>query len=121
MVCAPDSDHEGRDETKGVFLGLGGPTPGAAVVCPWTGTSHGVLALPPGESVYALAATPARDAVFAGTRTGGVYRLTLGPVSAATGHREWLVDVVTRAPHPILSLAAIDRTRVAASDGGGRC
>jgi len=93
-----------------IYFGSGGDSPGILAM----GSDHrltSVAELPAGESVYALDAADGRLA--AGTRGGSI--IVLDPAHGSD-ERMHLIQGA-----PLLSICFVDRHRIAAVDGAGRC
>ena len=102
------------------FLGAGGELPRVEAIDlaqdPWRMLPS--WGQPPGESVYAVAPAPGRDAFAAGTRRGKILLLTReGQEKARSSYAVREFDQGA----PVLSVRWTDARRLAVADASGRC
>ena len=103
------------DSCTPVLIGAGGPRPGLWTVSAEGGDALPVAELPAGHSVYAVDVDPEAGLVAAGTREGRIDLLSWSD----TFEPSQVQSLVQGAP--VLSVCALEESRLASSDTAGRC
>jgi len=103
------------------LLGAGGRTPRLDTLDPLDGNHAGLMPLPPGSSVYAIARSPDGTRVVVGTKSGSAHvcRATEGADSAP--ERAPASNQFAHGNSPVLDVAFVTRRLVAVTNADGGC
>lgn len=102
-----------------IILGIGGDKPGLSIYDTKSGGLKRILSLPLGQSVYSVDTSGDGRLIGAGTKGGGIFRLTFQSVAA--NHNYQAEQLGSSVLAPVLSVCFVDEQTFAVSDTAARC